>query len=54
MGLRMQDWANLNVSNYLYLNATLSGQIQNGAKPFASKEGRKNTRGVNNSVYSII
>lgn len=43
MGLRMQDWANLNVSNYLYLNATLSGQIQNGAKPFASKEGRKNT-----------
>lgn len=32
----ISDWGNFNVSNYLSFNTTLGGQIQNGAKLFAS------------------
>ena len=47
------DWANSNVSNYLPLNTTVSGRIQDGAKLFASVEGRKLHGGKNNPVCSI-
>lgn len=48
---QIYDWANSYVSNYLSLNTTTSGRIQDGAKSFVSEEGRKIT-GENNPVYS--
>lgn len=34
---RVKDWTNSNILNYLPLNTKLPGQIQDGAKPFASE-----------------
>lgn len=38
---QIKDWANSKVIKYLSLNKPMSGRIQDGAKSFASEEGRK-------------
>lgn len=48
----LKDWAICIGSNYFFLNITLSGRIQDGAKLFASEEGRMK-HGTKITLYTV-